>query len=67
MSENRKPTLSKKEQAARKQKIIRLVIVYTLLTFVALFIVTPFYWMILTSLKTAQLFLNWSKSSNKTV
>jgi multiple sugar transport system permease protein len=49
-----KPTLSKKEQAARRKKLSRLVIVYTLLTLVALFIVIPFYWMILTSLKTAQ-------------
>lgn len=35
-------------------EIIRIAVTYTFLTFVALFIILPFYWMILTALKTNQ-------------
>jgi len=40
------------EQAAKTRKIVRNVIVYTLLTFWAIMVLFPFYWMILSSFKS---------------
>ncbi|MFU8793080.1 MAG: carbohydrate ABC transporter permease [Acholeplasmataceae bacterium] len=64
--EMRKKRLLKKEQSASQQDldrvntieffktVLRLVITYSFLTLIALFIFIPFYWMILTALKTNQ-------------
>ena len=43
--------LKKTENAANVRKIIRNIIIYTLLTFWAVMVLFPFYWMVLTSVK----------------
>lgn len=65
-SERKSKKVQKKELSSAQQdlealtrkdlvmKVLRLTMTYTFLTFVALFIFIPFYWMILTALKTNQ-------------
>lgn len=43
--------LKKTENAANVRKVIRNIIIYTLLTFWAVMVLFPFYWMVLTSVK----------------
>ncbi len=42
------------ERKTRVQKIVRMVFLYTMLTLFAIFVLIPFYWMILSSLKTPE-------------
>lgn len=47
----KKNDLKKTENAANVRKVIRNIIIYTLLTFWAVMVLFPFYWMVLTSVK----------------
>lgn len=61
---NREQTQDDLDEVTKKDfvmQIVRLVLTYTVLTFTALFIFIPFYWMVLTALKT---YAESSASSN---